>query len=189
MKRLSILIILCFMSVACGGGGGGDSTPFYAGIWAFTGYRVVNDCNVPSIPSQASVTLTVNQDNKRVVLQSGKVTLEGTVDDKTDGFTVSTGSTTSEGCQLGTSYVFRDASDGEADVGMAMVMVCGTRQCTIGYGGTAVRQGGKAYTPAGQSTIETLPDALANQMNGGGETNTSDSKGASDIANQILSDR
>jgi len=142
MKK-SIIAIFCFFAFACGGSSGGGGTPFYGGIWDFAGSRFLDDCNLRP-PANVGAILTVNQDNNRVVVNSGQIVLTGETNNE-DGFTVTHSSTAANGCQTATAYAFHNASDGVANAGLAMIIRCGAQQCQIGYGGQALKRG-RAHT-------------------------------------------
>ena len=173
MKQLSRVVALCLgvSILGCGGGGGGGSSSgFYGGTWDINAVRVVNDCGLAIAPTFSN-TLVVNQDGTRVVVDSGSRVLQGQTNDK-DGFTVTDTLPPSNGCVSGAAYSFSDASDGEADVGVALVVRCGSRECVVAYGGKGVRRNGKAatkrFTP---STDESrIAQALEEKsLAGGGE--------------------
>lgn len=134
----SISKVVCIVLTACGGGGGGSSVGNYAGTWDISAFRVVNDCGV-AIDSSFVTRIVVNQDGERVVVNSGSRVLQGAVNDR-DGFTVTDRVPISTSCEGAAAYSFSDASDGEADVGIALLLRCGVRECTVGYGGTATRR-------------------------------------------------
>jgi hypothetical protein len=132
--------------------------------------RVVNDCGLAVSPTFAT-TLVVNQDGTRVVVDSGSRVLQGQTNDK-DGFTVTDTLPSSNGCVAGAAYSFSDASDGEADVGVALLVRCGSRECAVAYGGKGVRRKAKAATESGTpSTNEaSITQALEEKsLAGGGE--------------------
>src|SRR5690554_6576723 len=123
MKK--VILFLCALSlvVGCGGGGGGGgggrSGAFYGGIWDFTGLNLTNNCGA-FVPDFTSVRMTVNQDGNRVVVNSGTVVLDGVTNPEDDGFDVTATSVSSNGCPTAYAYSFKDASDGEAAVGLAL---------------------------------------------------------------------
>ena len=142
-----IFAVLVSTLVACGGGGGDDSssTGNYAGTWDVSATRVINDCGLP-LPANVTVSPLVNQDGTRVVVNSGTIVLTGMTNDE-DGFAVKNiGSPDANGCVTGTAYNFKNASDGNADVGVALVVQCGNRQCAVGYGGQGVRRENRSLT-------------------------------------------
>jgi len=141
MKKL-IVATFCFACIACGGSSGGGGTASYAGIWDYSATKGLDDCGL-GVPATFSTVLTVNQDGRRVVVDSGRVVLTGEVNDD-DGFSVSNVSTDSDGCQTATAYVFQNASDGIANAGLAFVIRCGPAQCSVGYGGQALKRGRSA---------------------------------------------
>jgi hypothetical protein len=125
-------------TLGCGGGGGGSSTGDYTGTWDVNAVRLINDCGL-NVSATFSSTILVNQDGSRIVVDSGSRVLQGSVNER-DGFTVADTLPTSNGCQGGAAYSFSDASDGDADVGVALLLRCGNRQCSVGYGGRGVRR-------------------------------------------------
>ena len=64
MKRAAFLLLLC----SCGGGGGGSGSATFAGVWRGQLTVVENSCNIVIEPD--SQTLTVNQDDDRIVIES-----------------------------------------------------------------------------------------------------------------------
>jgi hypothetical protein len=136
--RRIIAIMGCISCIACGGGGGGgSSTADYTGTWQVRALRVINDCGA-AVDSVFTNTIVVNQDGSRIVVNSGSRVMQGTANDR-DGFTVADVLPASNGCQAVAGYSFSDASDGEADVGVAVIVRCGARECNVAYGGTATR--------------------------------------------------
>ena len=112
------------------------------------------------LASNITVSPVVNQDGSRVVVDSGTIVLTGTTNDE-DGFAVqNVGSPDANGCVTGTAYAFKNASDGNADVGVALVVRCptssGNLECAVGYGGPGVRRNNRSL-----SRITNQPDDLA----------------------------
>jgi hypothetical protein len=144
MKYIGRIIAMSgtVLLIGCGGGGGGSSTGNYTGTWDVRAVRVINDCGV-AISSTWVNTIVVNQDGSRVVVNSGSRVLEGALNDK-DGFTVTDNLPGSNGCSVGAGYVFTNASDGEAEVGVALLARCGARECAVAYGGSGIRRSQKA---------------------------------------------
>lgn len=140
--KMLVMVLTCgFISACGGGGGGGSSLPFYGGIWKFEGVKVVDDCQ-SGAPFATATTLTINQEDAHVVVDSGNVVLEGSVDTTNDGFlVVAEKASTVAGCSPNKfAYSFEDASDGNANVAVAIVTTCGNAQCSLAFSGTAVRQ-------------------------------------------------
>lgn len=163
-------VLLCASLVACGGGGGGSSSGNYAGTWDIGASRVLNDCGARVDPTFVT-TIVVNQDNNRVVVNSGNLTLEGETNDR-DGFTVSTAYNSTNGCQVGAGYSLSDASDGEANVGIALVVRCGSRECAVGYSGTATRRDSKMLdrsAPSDNSSASVEKALTESVLEGNGE--------------------
>lgn len=160
MKRT--VLFLLFAAASCGGGGGGDDSGggagFYAGTWDYAAYKAVDPCSSP-LDERISGWLIVNQDGSRVVVNTGQITLTGTTNDD-DGFTVGWGGISDNGCETAIAYALTDASDGEADLGLAMGVRCGLQECTVGYGGSALRRDTKSYS-AGTRDRGTLDELLA----------------------------
>lgn len=159
--RIAASTIIMIGAISCGGGGGGG-TSFYGGVWDFAGTKVLDDCN-SGMDTNTILTLTVNQDEDYVVVDSGSLTMTGTTNDH-DGFDVSGSSTMSNGCVGGYAYGFRDASDGSADVALAIVANCGGSTCSLGYAGTAIRRGGKLLV-SGPSNLglDAMLETIADQ--------------------------
>ena len=142
-KSLSMcfyLFAVFMLAVGCGGGGGdgGGGTPpppNYSGTWLFQGNLYVNECNV-DLPNTFSSQPVVSHNGSDVIVVSNKITLTGKTN-ADDGFDVT--STTpyyvSSECACVYAYVFKNASDGNADVGMGMVCGCSgiSQTCGVGY--------------------------------------------------------
>lgn len=160
--KIHLLLPLGILMAGCGGGGGGSSEAFYGGVWDFSGVKLVDDCGT-KVPSTTSIELTVNQDGSRVVVNSGVVTLTGETKPEDDGFIVTGSGTTSNGCQSGYAYSFKNASDGTADTGLVLTVQCGLVQCTVGFAGTSVRRTSRsAVTPgSSESELESIGSSLA----------------------------
>jgi len=148
MKTIYLLVCPLIFLISCGGGGSnGSPKSFYGGIWQFTGTKVIDDCNGPNspIPNTFTTTVTINQNGENVVVDSenGATTYVGTTNDK-DGFSAEqnssgVGATSGLICTNSTAYVFEDASDGEANAAYVIVTICGSKQCTVAFKGTATR--------------------------------------------------
>jgi hypothetical protein len=71
----------------------------------------------------------------------------------------------SNGCATATAIVYRDASNGEASTGLAIVSRCGSLTCSTGWGGTARRitersaQDSMSLTALGNLQISEMPNA------------------------------
>ena len=119
-----------------GGGGGGSDEAFYAGIWRFIGTKILDDCS-SGLPNSSTVDITVNQNGNNIVAKSGNITLTGTTNNE-DGFNVGYESVSSNGCPVATAYIFKNASDGNADVGLGIAAQCGSPNggCPVGSGRT-----------------------------------------------------
>lgn len=154
-----MFFLLALTLSSCGGGGGGDSTPFYGGIWDFGGIKISDECNSPT-PDLTGLVLTVNQDGERVVVNTGRVVLEGAVNED-DGFTVSAEQTTN-GCNVGYAYVLKNASDGEADAVFGLAVACGYRSCVVVWGGAAIRRTTRASSSASGSRFDETIDTITN---------------------------
>lgn len=158
MKNKYLLTIPMFCTLfslattGCGGGGGGG-TPFYGGIWRFRGLKVVDTCRI-SNESVFSTTLTVNQIEDRVVVDSGRVVLEGNTNEE-DGFNVSNSSENGN-CRTISQYQFKDASDGDAEAVLAITTTCGVARCELGFAGNAERSSGKSSSDNEESRLEEI---------------------------------
>ncbi|HMO17780.1 MAG TPA: hypothetical protein PKA63_07190 [Oligoflexia bacterium] len=142
-KVLCLFIVPVLMAVAgCGGGGGGggSSTPFFGGVYNVSLIKVSDTCGL-NTDNIVSFTHTVNQDGRRVLLDSGSVVLQGRVTDDNKGFDV-TNREESGGCVTSTAVVYRPTEQSGADygVGLALLAVCGADRCELSYGGTAKRR-------------------------------------------------
>jgi hypothetical protein len=157
-RGLGIVFHSSLILGACGGAGGSGSGGFYAGVWDFVGAKFVDDCNTGA-PGSTSITLTVNQDGRDVVVNSGNVTLTGTTN-QDDGFTVTASLPGSNGCAGAASYVFKNASDGNADVGVGIAVRCGVTQCTVAYGGPATRRSERQALEGPGLDLEHVVEAL-----------------------------
>jgi len=157
-SHLSLLVAPVLMLSACGGGGGGSSSN-YGGSWAFQGTKVVDTCR-SSLPQVTSANLVVTQNGSAVTVQSGSLTLTGSVNNN-DGFDVLVTRPGTNGCTQASSLVFRNASDGTADAGLAFAAECGNVTCTVGYGGIAVRGASNSFQDkVMESDLDSLAAAL-----------------------------
>jgi len=107
--------------------------------------KLSDECGIRQ--TSINTDVLVNQDGDRVVVNSGRMTLTGTTNEH-DGFDVSTDAKDLGGCFGAGAYSFRDASDGEAVVGLALSVQCGGRTCTAGFGGTAQNLDGRSARTA-----------------------------------------
>ena len=195
MNRVLAVVALVAVNnlIGCGGGGGGSSssTGNYAGTWDVSTVRVINDCALP-LPTTLVTTPVVNQDGTRIVVDAGSVVLTGATNNE-DGFSVtSTSSPDANGCVTGTAFNFRNASDGNADVGIALLVRCpsaGNRECLVGYGGTGVRRNNRSVDA--RSADNLIPEIQANLaeavLSGSGEVGTaSEADGAGELAELVV---
>lgn len=182
IRQLSVLV-LCLFSACGGGGGGGGGSAFYGGLWRFAGVNALNDCNI-DIPVQVIANLTVNQDGERVVVDSGNVVLEGTTNEE-DGFAVAHSGVTENGCALALAYVFKDASDGEADTGFAIVSRCGSLQCSVAYGGTSLRSGRANIDDSDAATVDEVIEVITGQIGHQTEGKSSGEEELHDLAEEL----
>lgn len=136
---VSAIFIIGASLISCGGGSSGEdsSTPFFGGVYDVSMVKVSDTCGINSNNS-VSFVHSVNQDGRKIVLDSGTIVLEGEVTDSNDGFDVSSDST-SDGCETATGIVYRPTENSNADfgVGLAIVASCGDDSCELTYGGTA----------------------------------------------------
>jgi hypothetical protein len=187
MKQMRSLlgIVGCCSLLACGGGGGGSSSGNYSGTWDISAVRVINDCGV-ALPYTFTNTIIVNQSEGRIVVNSGNRVLQGEVNDE-DGFVVTDVLPPSGNCALGAAYAFRDASDGEADVGVAIIARCGVRECNVGYGGSATRRDLKMLSKKSAAPATNMADihqSLADSVlaGGGDEAKAAPAESAAELA-------
>lgn len=164
MKNLIVLFTGLALLAGCSGGGGGSDGGsdggFYAGIWDFVGTKALDDCNTGQSAS-ATTRLTVNQDGDAVVVDSGTITLTG-VTNSEDGFTATATGVSSSGCPTNYAYVFKDASDGNADARVGVSVTCGGITCTAAYTGLAVRTSGRDLRiDAEETDVEAIAEAMA----------------------------
>ncbi len=161
--RLAILGSVLTMSVlasGCGGGGGDGASADYQGTWSFVGTKMTDTCRSSLSPNMGA-TLIVTQNGSDVTVQSGSLTLTGTVNDK-DGFDASLIRQGRNGCTEGVSVGTRDASDGTGIAAFAMAVQCRDVTCAVGYGGTATRTSTKSLeTDTDDRTAETMTEELA----------------------------
>lgn len=163
-------LVVFMLAVGCGGGGGDGGggappPPNYSGTWLFQGNLYVNDCNVDITNTLTSQPI-VSHNGNDVVVVSNKITLTGKTN-ADDGFDVTSTAPyyiTNE-CACYYAYVFKHASDGNADAGMGMSCGCSgsTQLCTVGYGGTAVRQSFSTGITI-EAASETALDSIANKF-------------------------
>jgi hypothetical protein len=131
--------------------------------------------------------VVVNQDGTRIVVDSGNAVLTGNTTDD-DGFAVDAiRAPDANGCIGGVAYNFKDASDGEANVGAAISSTCPNRGnliCTVGYGGTAVRRDTRSANKAStdDTTIAEIQSALGAAVIGGkGDTSQQTAEELADL--------
>lgn len=162
---LHTLFILPILAGCGGGGGGGSSSGFYAGTWRFTGLAALNECpSVISIPSAVDVTLIVNQDGERVVVNSNKIVLEGVTIPEDDGFDVFGETFAENGCVNTFAYRFTDASDGQADVATVLNVRCGPASCAVGYSGSATRTSTRSLILEADDQLEDVANLVGIQL-------------------------
>lgn len=155
VTTLSLGALLVASASGCGGGGGGGSADsgFYAGSWSLSLGRAVNDCGL-GLPVTFTNTVLVNQNGSEVVVDSGRVVLTGSTHEE-DGFFVARVEAGANGCETATGYRFEDASDGEADVVLAIVSRCGRGECAVAYGGSGRRVSSRSAAGlSGEGTSE-----------------------------------
>ena len=144
MFKKIVLLVLFLPLFSCGGGGGGSNesggnVSFYGGVWDFTGLVIDDPCGI-SKGQPSLLTLNVNQEDKKVVVDAGQLHLEGETSNQ-DGFTVSGGHRGDDNCLNGYAISFKDASDGKADLaGYSVTIQCANVRCSVTYGGVAERR-------------------------------------------------
>ncbi len=153
---LSFSLLLC----GCGGGGGDGSSGTYQGTWGFVGTKLTDTCR-SSLGNNIGATLIVSQNGSAVTVQSGSLTLTGSVNDK-DGFDASLIRPGDDGCTQGVSVGLRDASDGTAIAAYALAVQCRGVTCAVGYGGTATRTSTKSLEADTEDrTVESMTNTLS----------------------------
>jgi hypothetical protein len=136
----AISLAVIFLIAGCGGGGGGGGSDSFAGVYDVAMTKVIDDCRL-GLDNTASFVHTVNQDGDRIVLNSGSITMDGNVNEEKDGFTVSTATADADGCVTGYGVSYAPSSgDQDYNVGLALVLSCGSLECTVGYSGGAYRR-------------------------------------------------
>jgi hypothetical protein len=108
--------------------------------------------------------MRVTQDGSNITVQAGSLTLTGTTNDK-DGFTAMMTRPGTSGCTQGMLVELREASDGDALVGIALAAQCRGQTCAVGYGGTATRTANKSFEESetgdsAENTISTVTSAV-----------------------------
>jgi len=169
MRSFLYTLIILPIIAGCGGGGGGggSSSGFYAGTWRFTGLAALNECpSIISIPSAIDVTLVVNQDGERVVVNTNKLVLEGVTVPEEDGFDVFGETFAENGCVTSFAYRFTDASDDRADVATVLNVRCGPVSCAVGYSGTAILDSSRSLELEGTEELEEIAELVGVQMVG-----------------------
>lgn len=139
----------------------------YTGTWNVNAYLYTNECDL-DVNGTLISALVVNQSGNDVVAYDGAVNYTGTTNDQ-DGFTVS-GIIPNyvSGCTGAAAYSFGSASDGNANVGFAIVATCSSLTCSVSYGGTAVRQSKGSILTKSDSMLESLMNECAQQTVGKG---------------------
>jgi hypothetical protein len=154
----------CLMAqTGCGGGGGSDASSAYSGTWDYRTALASNACRL-AVDATFNGTLRVTQDGSNVTVQGGSLTLTGTTNDK-DGFSAMVTRPAANGCTSGMLIEFRDASDGEAQVAIAIAAECRGRTCAVGYGGTGTRtstkfSGESETADSSEDTISTITSGM-----------------------------
>lgn len=132
------LVLFLLSTVSCGGGSSGD--PFFGGVYNVSLIKVEDSCN--ALPqTTANQVHTVNQDGRRIVLDSGQLVFQGEVIDDNTGFDVVT-QRASNGCVTTSAVVYRP-TDQKADygVGFAIISRCGgAGECVASFGGLAKKR-------------------------------------------------
>lgn len=137
--RVARCLLLFAVVVGCGGGGGGDSEPFFAGVYDVNYVKVIDNCN-SGLPSMLTHVHTVNQDGRRIVLDSGSINATGFVNQSDDGFEVSR-EDNENGCRVVSAAVYLPATGGaDYDAGFAVISRCGSAECQVAYGGEAFKR-------------------------------------------------
>jgi hypothetical protein len=141
MTNFTLRMLLSFsvttVLYSCGGGGGGGNSAFYGGVWQFQGVKVIDDCNF-NAPNSATLTLNVNQAGDEVIADVGSLQFSGMTNDE-DGFTIIHQQPADDLCETASAIAFKEASDGNANAGYAIVTKCRSLTCSVGYSGTAIR--------------------------------------------------
>lgn len=137
LKSIGAMLVISSL-VSCGGGGGGggnDDVPQFAGVYDVTAVKVSDTCNAIA-DSFTTLVHTVNQDGRRIVLDSGRTVMSGTVTADNKGFDVTT-TQNSDGCTNTIATVYRPSDSADYGVGFAFVSRCGADECTASFGGVA----------------------------------------------------
>jgi hypothetical protein len=138
-KKIVKIILVSFLlsTISCGGGSSGGD-PFFGGVYNVSLIKVEDSCNALPQTTTSNQVHTVNQDGRRIVLDSGQVVLQGQVIDDNTGFDV-VNRRESDGCVTSTAVVYRPTDqDADYGVGFAIIARCGGEsECIATFGGLA----------------------------------------------------
>jgi hypothetical protein len=140
-KKIVKIILVSFLlsAISCGGGSSGGD-PFFGGVYNVSLIKVEDSCN--ALPqTTANQVHTVNQDGRRIVLDSGQLVFQGQIIDDNTGFDVVT-QRASGGCVTTSAVVYRPTDqDADYGVGFAIISRCGgAGECVASFGGLARRR-------------------------------------------------
>jgi hypothetical protein len=125
-----------FILFGCGGGGGSNDFP---GVYRVNLNLISDNCGFQRSQT-LSATQTVNQEDDRIVLNSGGAVFVGKVRDDNDGFTVINESQAGNCFILaGFGYRFSNSSDSDFRVSFLQEQACGSARCETIYSGFARR--------------------------------------------------
>lgn len=137
IKNIRALLVVCSVALlaACGGGGGSsDSTPSFAGRYHEVASVTANSCNLSGLTPVDGFDV-VNQDGRNISIQSGGITVSGTVDADNGGFTTN-GTVVVNGVTSQVKVTYRTNASGGTYTFQETV---GVNACTVVYTGTATK--------------------------------------------------
>lgn len=141
MKGVLFGAMVVLGMAGCGGGGeDAGPVPSFAGTYATSFTLVSDDCNT-GIAATGNPVQTVTQNGREIVVATGTIKLNGSVDADNAGFSTSLRtSETVEGVlvDLVTAVVYRKtATTGRFDAGFSVTGSAQGQSCSVSYSGTA----------------------------------------------------
>src|SRR5262245_38069279 len=151
---LSSAVALTLLFAGCGGGGG-SGAPCLGGVYSGLVVKTADTCRALLSPT-ASVSLTVNQDGSRIVVNQGLLTYEGQV--VSDSSFSGVYQDTSGGCDRKVQNTISEISANSGTLHETLSVTCGIVTCQVTYVGTLDRTG--SPRPAAVLRSDELPVTL-----------------------------
>jgi hypothetical protein len=168
MRQATVLVratipVLALVTIGCGGGGGGgDDVPFLAGV--YTGVLVEEARNCPfGVNALLGTTMTVNQDNRRIVAELGSLHFEGAVTSD-ESFTASNHFDSSPGCAVDSTMQVTDIDSSSASERLQITVQCRTAKCTSILRAQATRSAAVSRSLRDEKAFAGVFDELASAV-------------------------